>query len=339
MKIPLYKIFWAEDDVEAVTNIIKRGKYWTGGIENVEFERAVSAYIGRDYGVTFNSGTSALTALLIAYGLSSEDEVIVPAFTYPSTVEAVKFAGAKPIFADIEEDTYGLDLEHVEGLINERTRAIVAVHIYGLPCRIAELREIADRHDLFLIEDVAEALGSEALGRKAGCFGDAAMFSFSGNKILTTGEGGMAVTDSVEIYEKLKRIRDDRSWRMSSIHAALGLSQLKKLHVVLSLREQKAHYLSDKLEEIDGVEVPSIPVGYIHAFQFYTIRVKKKRDGLKKHLEARGITVKIYFHSMHSLPVSDLVSSEVLTLPIYPRLKVVEMDYMVDSIREFMLGV
>ncbi len=337
VNIPLYKIYWDEDDVDGLTTILRRGKYWTGGSENVELEKKISSYIGRHYGVTFNSGTSSLTALFIAYGLNPGDEVIVPAFTYPSTVEAVKFAGAKPIFADIEEETYGLDVDHVERQINERTKAVLAVHMYGLPCRIKELRELADRCGLLLIEDAAEAMGSRILGKKAGCFGDAAMFSFAGNKIITTGEGGMAVTDSLEVYEKLKQIRDKRSWRMSTIQAALGISQFNKLDAIINMRRRKAFYLSSHLQKIRGIEVPLIPRGHSHTFQFYTIRVKNKRDGLKKHLEERGITVKVYFPSLHSLPVSDLVSSEVLTLPVYPGLKLDEMNYIVNSIREFML--
>lgn len=335
MKIPLYKIFWDEDDVEALANIIRRGMYWTGGSENVELEEEISDYIGREYGVSFNSGTSALTALLIAYGLGPRDEVIVPAFTYPSTVEAVKFANAQPIFADIEEETYGLDVDKVKKQINKRTVAIIAVHVYGLPCHIKELQELADSNDLILIEDAAEAMGAEFLGKKAGSFGDAAIFSFSGNKIITTGEGGIAVADSLEIYDKLKQIRHNHSWRMSTIQAALGLSQFKKLYSVINMRRQKALFLSNQLCKIKGIRVPLIPKGYSHTYQFYTIRFNKNRDGLKKYLENRGITTKIYFQSLQNLPVTEIVSREVLTIPIYPGLMVEEINYIVEAIKEF----
>jgi len=231
--------------------------------------------------------------------------------------------------------TYGLDTKDVEKQITNRTKAIIAVHIYGLPCNIKELSELADRHDLLLIEDAAEALGADVLGKKTGSFGDAAIFSFSGNKIITAGEGGMAVAKSSEIYNKLKQIRQRRSWRMSTIQASLILSQFKKLGSILKMRRQKANYLSNQLQEIDGIQVPFIPKGYSHTFQFYTIRFEKDRDGLKKHLEERDITTKIYFPALHNLPITEIVSKEVLTIPIYPAIKIEEMNYIVESIREF----
>lgn len=335
MRIPLYKIYWDENDVEAVVNVLRRGMYWTGGTENEQLEDDLARYIGRKHGVAFNSGTSALTALLLAYGLNPGDEVIVPSFTYAATIDAVVFVGAKPVFADIEKENYGLDTDDVEERITDRTKAIIAVHIYGLPCHIIELQELANRHGFILIEDAAEAIGASIIGRKAGSFGDAAIFSFSGNKIITTGEGGMAITNSSEIYDKLKQIRQMRSWRMSSIQAALGISQLKKLDSIINMRGQKARYLSNQLQKIEGLQVPFIPDGYSHTYQFYTIRFKKDRDGLKKYLEDRGITTKIYFPSLQYLPVTEIVTKEVLTLPIYPSIKIEEMDYIVESIRDF----
>lgn len=335
MKIPLYKIYWDKEDVEAVIKVIRRGMYWTGGSENEQLENDIARYIGRTHGVTFNSGTSALSALLLAYGVNQGDEVIVPAFTYTSTIDAVRFAGAQPIFADIEEETYGLDVNDVAERITDRTKAIIPVHVYGLPCHIIELQELANRHDLLLIEDTAETIGAEVHGKKAGSFGDAAIFSFAGNKIITAGEGGMAVTNSSEIYDKLKQIRNKRSWRMSTIQAVLVISQFNKLDSIIEIRRQKARYLSNQLQKIVGLQVPIIPEGYTHSYQFYTIRFKKDRDGLKKHLEDRGITSKIYFPSLQELPVTVRVSKEVLTLPIYPSLDVEEMNYIIKSIKDF----
>ena len=338
MKIPLYKIYWDKEDVEAVIKVIRRGMYWTGGHENEQLENDIARYIGRKHGVTFNSGTSALTAILLAYGLNQGDEVIVPAFTFTSTVDAVRCVGAQPVFADIEEETYGLDVEDVKKRITNRTKAIIAVHIHGLPCHIIELRDLADSHDLLLIEDTAETIGAEVHGKKAGSFGDAAIFSFAGNKIITAGEGGLAVTNSFEVYDKLQQIRNMHSWRLSTIQAALALSQLKKLDSIIEMRRQKANYLSNQLQKINGIQVPFIPEGSSHTFQFYTIRVEKDRDGLQKHLEERGITSKIYFPSLHNLPTSEIVSRQVLTLPIYPTITTLEMNYIIKSIREFNLS-
>ena len=184
MKIPLYKTYWDKKDVEAVTRIIERGMWWAGGRENTLFEEKVAKYAGVKHGVSVNSGTSALNAIMLAYRLGIGDEIIVPSFTYPPTVNAVKYVGATPVFADIEEERYGLDPEDVKKKITNRTRAIIAVHVYGLPCRISELSEIAEDNNVLLIEDAAEALGAHEYGKRIGGFGDASIFSFAGNKII-----------------------------------------------------------------------------------------------------------------------------------------------------------
>jgi len=338
LQIPLYKVAWTKEDVMAVTQVIRRGMYWTGGQENIQLEAEVSRYLDRRHGVAFNSGTSALTALLLAYDIGPGDEVIVPAFTYPATVDAVRFAGATPIFADIEEETYGLDIDDVEKRITDKTKAVIAVHIYGLPCNILELRNLVDRHELLLMEDAAEALGAESLGVKCGSYGDGAILSFAGNKIVTTGEGGMALTDSHDVKERLVEIRQSHNWCLSTIQAALGLTQFKKLDILLAKRRQNAHYLSKKmypLHIIGKIKLPHLLEGSTHSYQFYTIRVPEGRDRLRAHLEKKGIATKIYFDPMHALPVTMKASKEVLTLPMYPELTEEEMDYIAEAVREF----
>ena len=334
-QIPLYKVHWTEDDVDAVTQVIRRGMYWTGGPENKLFEDAVASYVGRRHGVSFNSGTSALTALLLAHGVGPGDEVIAPAFTYPSTADAVKFAGATPVYADVEEETYGLDADDAEKRITGKTRAVIAVHIYGLPCRIRELCAMAKTHGLILIEDAAEALGAAVNSERVGSFGDAALFSFAGNKVVSTGEGGMAVTDSEEVARRLREVRQSRSWRMSSIQAALGLSLFKRMEHLLERRRMNAWYLSTRLAEIRGVRPPLKPWDYSQTHQFYTIRVERGRDRLKALLEEKGVTTKIYFEALSSLPTTTRVAGEVLTLPMYPELTPKEMDYIIEVIRNF----
>jgi dTDP-4-amino-4,6-dideoxygalactose transaminase len=372
-RIPLYKVYWDENDVEAVTKIIKRGTYWTAGPEIEEFERVVANYVGVKYGVSFNSGTSALHAALLAYEIKQGDEVIVPSFTFIATANAPLFVGAKPVFADIEDSTFGLDPNDVERKITRRTKAIMPIHYGGLPCRIKELRKIAQEYNLLLIEDAAESLGASVDGRKVGSFGNAAMFSFCGNKVITTGEGGIIVTNSSEIYERLKLIRSHGrlesepyfmstktldyimlgyNWRISSITAALGLAQMKKLDRIIEMRRKNAEYITSKLSKIDEVKVPQPPEGYFHVYQMYTIRVKGGRgvrDALKDHLAKKGIMSKVYFEPVHlthfyrekfgfkggELPITERLSSEVLTLPLYPTMTVEEMDYIIESIKEF----
>ena len=335
MKIPLYKTLNDVTDVEAVTRIIKRGMYWAGGSENLDFEKAVAQYVGAKHGVSFNSGTSALNALMVTYGLGPGDEVIVPSFTYPPTVDAVRYVGATPVFADIEEKQYGLDPVDVKSRITDRTKAIIAVHVYGLPCRISDLSKVAKNNGLLLIEDAAEALGAEEYGKKLGAFGDASIFSFAGNKIISTGEGGMAVTNSENIRERLNVVKQSHSWRMSTILASLGLSQFTKIEYLIQLRRLRARYLTKALNQIEGVTPPVEPRGLRHIYQFYTIKVED-RDGLKQHLEQLGISTKIYFKPiMRGLPVTDAVAEQVLTLPLYPGLRVREMEYMVEAIKEY----
>jgi perosamine synthetase len=208
MKIPLFKIYWDNDDVKAVTSSVKRGMNWAAGPNIEKFEKLISKYIGRKYVAVFNSGTSALHSLLIALKINKEDEVIVPSFSFIATANAVLMTGAKPVFADIEETTYGLDVKDVERKITGKTKAIMPMHYGGVVAKdIKKLKDLAEKHNLLLIEDAAESFGAKLDNQKAGTFGEAAMFSFCQTKVFTTGEGGCIVTDSKDIYEKLKIIR------------------------------------------------------------------------------------------------------------------------------------
>ncbi len=303
-KIPLFKIYWDEEDVEMVKEVIQKGMYWAIGPNIEKFESILSEYVGTKHALVFNSGTSALHAILLAYGIGQGDEVIVPSFTFIATANAPLFVGAKPVFADIENKTYGLNPEDVERKITPRTKAIIPVHYGGCPCLIEELSEIARKHKLLLIEDAAESLGAAVDGKKVGSFGNAAVLSFCSNKVITTGEGGAIVSDSSEIYERLKLIRSHGraekanyfssteymdyvtmgyNFRMSDISAALGIAQLKKVARIIEMRRHNAETLSAKLCQIAEVTVPHSPENFFHVYQMYTIRVKggqEERDAL-----------------------------------------------------------
>jgi dTDP-4-amino-4,6-dideoxygalactose transaminase len=247
-KIPLYKIYTDDEDLNLVTKIIKRGNRWAIGPEIEQFENEIKNYVGCDYCLTLNSGTSSLHAALLAYELGVNNEIIVPSFTFISTVNSVLFVDAKPTFAEIEETNLGLDPELIQARISGRTKAIIPMDCGGLPCKIFEIKKQIEDAGLFLIEDAAEALGSSVRGTKVGSNADTTIFSFTGNKVLTTGEGGAITTNSREIYEKIKLIRShgriDKinyfsnphesnyqgigyNWRMSTIAACLGITQLK----------------------------------------------------------------------------------------------------------------
>jgi perosamine synthetase len=206
-KIPLFKSYWEDDDIGSITDVIRRGTYWATGPEVEKFEHDIRNFIGTKYALSFNSGTSALHAALLAHEITSGD-VIVPSFTFIATANAVVLAGAKPVFAEIEAESYGLDLEDVKQKITKKTKAIIPVHYGGGACKeIQALREIATDNNLLLIEDAAESIGSKFFSKMVGTFGNSAMFSFCQNKVITSGEGGAIVTDSRDVHEKLKLIR------------------------------------------------------------------------------------------------------------------------------------
>jgi len=369
-KIPLYKIYTDDEDLNLITKIIKRGEDWAIGPEITELENLIGDYIGCDYCATLNSGTSSLHATLLAYGLKKEDEVIIPSFSFVATANSVGFVSAKPIFVDIEEENYGLDPLLINEKISSKTKAIIPMDYGGLSCKINEIKQIALDNNLTLIEDSAECLGAEINGEKVGSISDTSIFSFCGNKILTTGEGGVIVTNDKSIYEKIKLVRshgrldqkqyfNDPSnpnyielgynWRMSSITAGLGISQMHKIDKIIDMRRNHAQYLSNRLSKHQELSVPREPNGYKHIYQMYTITLnsKKIRDSLQKYLLQKKIFCKIYFNPIHQntfyksmnqkndLPITEIVSDKVLTLPMYPNMDQEEKNYLINSIDEF----
>ena len=371
-KIPLYKIFTDDEDVELVNKVIKRGKYWAIGPEIEEFENALCNYVGSDYCVAVNSGTSALHAALLSYGIGRNDEVIVPSFSFISTANSILFVNAKPVFAEIEEENFGLDPNLVENKITEKTKAIMPMDYAGQSCKIFELMEITKKHDLVLIEDAAEGLGSSINGSSVGSVSDCAIFSFTGNKVMTTGEGGAVVTNSKEICEKIKLIRSHGridsvnyfqnpelstyvnvgyNWRIPTMSAALGLSQLSKLPKIIKMRKDNAQYLSSHLSKHKEIQIPSPKSKSDHIYQMYSILLETKilRDGLHSFLTSNGIFSKIYFSPIQltkfymdkfkthqgMLPVTENLSERILTLPMFPSMTNEEKKLIVDTIDRF----
>ena len=367
-KIPLFKMYWDSEDITQVTDVLRAGRNWALGPQIPAFETMISEYIGTRYCLTFNSGTSALHAALLAYGIGPGDEVIVPSFTFIATANAPKFVGAVPVFADIEDRTFGLDPADVEEKITPRTKAIIPVHYGGTPCQIRELKRIADDHGLIMIEDAAEAFGAQLNDRMVGTFGDSAIMSFCQNKIIATGEGGAIVTDNRDLFEKMKLIRSHGrpdtvdyfsttevldyislgyNFRMSTMTAALGIAQLKKVEQIIAKRRSDAEYLQKKLRLIPGISVPDDDPERFSVYQLFSIAAKK-RDGLIKYLTSKGIMTKIYFTPVHkthyyqnvlgytcSLPVTESVANEIISLPFFPGISKDEMDCVIQAIEEF----
>ena len=369
-KIPLYKIFTDRDDNKAVNKVLQRGMDWAIGHEIAEFEKKIANYIGTKYCVAFNSGTSAGHAALLAININS-GEVIVPSFTFISTANWPLMVNAKPKFVDIEEENFGLSPERIKVEITKNTKAIIPIHYGGLPFKIVEINIIARNKKITLIEDCAESFGAKIKGVSVGTFGQMSIFSFAPNKILTTGEGGVICTDSRKIFEKLQLIRSHGrkvnenyfktsrlpdyisigyNWRMSSMTAALGLSQFDKLDRIIQLRRRHARFYALKLKKIKEVTLPDEPKDHLHVYQLFTIQLKNNliRNEIQKFLASRGIMTKIFFEPIHlsnfykksgfgkkSLPNTEKISQTVLSLPIFPGLKSEEIRYICDSIQEF----
>lgn len=373
MEIPLFEIYWDETDIDAVNEVIRSGMHWACGDHIERLEDALAKYLGVKYCLVFNSGGTALQSLMKAYRFGPGDEVIVPSFTFIATAYAPMYVGAEPIFADIEKETFGLSPEDVSKKITPQTKALMPIHYGGMPCKIDELKKIADDNGLILIEDAAEAFGAKFHGKQVGTFGHSSVFSFCQNKIFTTGEGGCVITEDKELCDKLKLIRSygrvangdyftnpenldykeaGHNYRMSTIQAALGLSQLKKVDKAISLRKKKANYLHNKLKDIGEINLPVPPSErYGPVYQMYTIWINdggKIRDDLMDYLRNEGITTRIYFDPIHEytvfkkflknevhLPNTLELSKKVLSLPLYPSISKDKLDYIVNKIKEY----
>lgn len=348
--IPLFKMNRDISDIDALLDVYDRAEGWACGPEIDKFEKRICDYMGSKYCVVFNSGGSALHALMIAYGI--KQEVIVPSFTFIATADCVKYVDARPVFADIEEDTFGLDSKSVLSHINARTQAIICVHYAGAPCDMEALVWLAKEQNLLLFEDNAESMGAEVNGKKVGTFGNAGVLSFCQNKIITTGEGGAVITDDEDIYKKLKLICSygkegndfvslGYNWRMPSGLAAMGISQLDRIDNLIAMRQQNAEIYDLNLpSEVIPMEVPG------HVYQMYSIRCPE-RDKLKTYLTEKGIGCNDkWFQPVHKfslyakdyswgLKVTEKVSKEILSLPMYPDLKEEEILEVCNAVNEF----
>ncbi len=363
-KIMLFESYADEKDIEAVTNVIKRGTYWTNGLEIEEFEKKIAEFLEMKNAIAFNSGTSALYANLLANNITS-GEVIVPSFTFPATINSVIFAGAKPVFADIEEKTLGLDSKDVEKKITENTKAIMPIHFAGAVTKdIKNLRKIADDHNLLLIEDNAQSLGAKLDGKKAGSFGHSSATSFCFNKIITTGEGGMVITNSDEVASKLKMIRshgraENKDYitaglnlRMSTMNAALGLSQFKKLDFLISKRREIANFYNEQLKDVNKIKIPLYKENNESVYCTYNIifEDEETRNSCIEFLKSKEIPTRISYNPVHlytyfknkfgdkecSLPITEKISKRILTIPLHLNLTKENQEYIVESIKQFL---
>lgn len=289
-----------------------------------EFEKGFADYCGVKFGVACSSGTAALHLALLALDIKEGDEVILPDFTMVSTLFSILYVGAKPVFVDVEPDTGNIDPGLIEEKITEKTKAIMVVHIYGHPVEIEPINKIAQKHNLKIVEDAAEAHGAKYKGKKCGSLGDIACFSFYGNKIITTGEGGMVVTDNAILAEKCKYFKNlcfplngprnythedlGYNYRMTNIQAAIGVAQLGQMNELKQKRRNNAKLYNQLLSKIPGVITPCEKKYALNVYWMYGIQIVEhefgmSRDQLAKNLKIHGIDTRLYFQPMHSQPV------------------------------------
>ncbi|MHA1237644.1 MAG: DegT/DnrJ/EryC1/StrS family aminotransferase [Candidatus Odinarchaeia archaeon] len=359
--IPIVKPIVGIEEVEAVKEVILSGELITPSGRKIKaFENAFSEYIGAKYSVATNSGTAALHTSLAALNLKQGDEVITTPFSFVASGDCILMVNAKPVFVDINLDTYTLDPQLIEDKITENTRAIEVVHIYGLTCNMDEVNRIAREYDLKVVEDAAQAHGAKYRGKMAGNLGDVAAFSFWATKNMTTGGGGMLTTSDSQIYEfaKLFRFAGEKKeyehvllgydYVMSEIQAAIGIIQLNKLDSMVRKRRENAKFLNDHLSSLD-LQLPIEPNGFYHAYNQYTIRCKK-RDKLKAKLASKGIQTRVYYPILIPLqkyyrhlgykpgdfPNAEKATKECLSLPVHPGLTEDDLNKIVKAVKECM---
>lgn len=295
------------------TWISSNGKYIT------QFEEKFSAYCGVKYGVAVSNGTTALHLALVALGIGQGDEVIVPDITFAATINSVLYTGATPVIVDIEKDSWCMDPEEVEKAVTDRTRAIIPVHIYGQPCDMEKICGIAARHGLKIVEDCAEAHGAEFNGKKVGSFGDISCFSFFGNKVITTGEGGMCVTDNPVLNDRMRILRDHGmsktrkyyhevvgfNYRMTNLQAAIGVAQVEKIDEILKWREALEIKYRDMLKEMKGIQLQenNLPGRKKIAWLVSVLVSEKKRDMFIEKLKEEGIDARPFFVPLSQMEI------------------------------------
>lgn len=349
-------------EIDEVINVLKSGELSQGKWVE-KFEQDFAKFTNTDFAIAASNGTTALYLSLLALGVGKGNEVITTPFTFIASTNAILYTGAKPSFVDIDPNTFNINANLVEEKITSKTRAILPVHLFGLPSDMDKILKIAKKYNLFIIEDAAQAHGAKIGNQITGSFGDVAAFSFYSTKNMTTGEGGMVTTNNEAVAKKIKMLRNHGmkkryhhemlgfNFRMTNIQAAIGIHQLKKLDEFNKRRLKNANILSKGLLSIKDIQTPYIPPGFTHVFHQYTILVKegaKKRDKLAEYLDSNGVGTMIYYpiptykqKSMQKIyPALKLTNTEhaansVISLPIHPLVTKRELGKMVRLIKKF----
>lgn len=359
--IPICEPLLIGNEKKYVLDCLKTNWISSAGNYISRFERAFSRYCGAKYGIACSSGTTALHLAVVACDITKGDEVIIPTFTMIATANAVTYTGAKVVLVDAESRTYNIDVDRIEEKITPRTKAIIVVHTYGHPADMDKILDIAKRHNLYVIEDAAEAHGAEYKGRKVGSLGDAGCFSFYGNKIITTGEGGMVITNNKKIAQRAAYLRDHTfskerhfwhkelgfNYRMTNLQAAVGLAQVGRITEFVKMKINIAKYYNLLLKDIKGIALPPDTADIKNVYWLYSILIERdfgiNRDRLRQGLAEEGIETRAFFIPMHlqpvyckgnqgKFPVSEELCRKGLCLPSAVTLKKSDIEYIVEMI-------
>ena len=363
--IPINKPQIDDEERQEILKVLDEGILTSasnfGGKRVQDFERLLADFLHVKHAIAVNSGTAALHASILAAGIKESDEILIPSFTFVATANSVACTGAKPVFVDIEKDTYTMNPLDLENKITKKTRAIMPVHLYGHPAKMDEIKEIANKHSIIVIEDACQSLGSTYDGKQTGTLGQMGCFSMYASKVLTSGEGGAITTDSDEFAENLRMIRnhgmvngyDTRiigfNMRLPEISAAIAKTQMKKIQSMLDKRASNARklgqLLSNKIKD-KNIVLPHENQRAKYNWYLYTVALNDSRDKVKKFLNDSGIGATIYYDPpVHQTPfyskfyngeleITEWASKSVLSLPVHPSITEKDLDFMANKVEE-----
>jgi perosamine synthetase len=360
IKIPIYQPHLNGNEKKYVTECIESNWISSKGDFIPKFEKKFSDFIGCKHSTTVSNGTVALHLALLSLGIRPEDEVIVPTLTYIASVNSIKYTGAKPVFVDSLVNSWQMDSNDVSKKITPKTKAVMAVHLYGHPCDMDALISICKEHNLFLIEDCAEAIGSKYKGKHVGTFGDISTFSFFGNKTITTGEGGMVVTNDKTLYDRCIHFKGQGlakhrqywhdvigyNYRMTNICAAIGLAQLEQVDDFIQRKRQIAELYKSSFIDLQ-IKFHEEHKDVYHSYWMCSILVNEpeQRDKLRDFLENKGIETRPLFYPVHTMPmysdqfqkhsVAEYLGWRGINLPSYPSMSNEQQLIVINCIKDF----
>jgi len=366
LQVPLSKPDIGEAEIKAVNDVLRSPRLSLGPVTQ-EFEEVFAQTMGSKYAVAINSGTSGLHLCVRALGISEGDEVITSPFSFIASSNCILFEKATPVFVDVDEETFNMDVSQIEAAITPNTKAILPVHVFGQCANMSEIMKLAEKYQLKVIEDACEAPLGTHQGKISGTIGDCGTFGFYPNKQMTTGEGGMIITDDEEIYHLTRSMRnqgrgDSMQWlshdrlgynyRINELTAALGVVQTQRLPDFIQQRRTLASKYLDRLADIEGIKLPQVGEGNEHAWFVFGIRVSaEKRDALIERLNEEGVQSKAYFfpcihlqnfykesfgYKEGDFPVAERLSHEMVILPFYPQMTEEEIDYVHQTLKSIM---